>query len=150
MLDELVTDFLIETCHTAARTATYSNRQKIKVDDFKFAIRNSEMMLGRVQQLLNLDKDFKTIRREHFGDVEEGRIGLERPGRGAAGAGAGVGAGLGGVVGGEGEEDEDGEGGEGSVKGDGGRSGVGRLRGGGRGAKRGRKRKRMGNVVMQE
>ena len=36
-LDEIVTDFIIETCHTAAASATYAHRAKIKVDDFKFA-----------------------------------------------------------------------------------------------------------------
>ena len=63
VLDELVTDFVIETCHIAARSAAYSNRQKIKVDDFKFAIRGGELMLGRVQELLLLDKQLKATRR---------------------------------------------------------------------------------------
>ncbi len=78
VLDELVTDFVIETCHTAARSATYSNRQKIKVDDFKFAIRGNEALLGRVQELLVMDKDLKDMRKQHFADVEEGKANLER------------------------------------------------------------------------
>ena len=84
VLDEIVTDFIIETCHTAARAATYSNRQKIKVDDFKFAIRHNESMLGRVQHLLTTELELKKQRNQHFGDVEQGRIGLERSGRAAA------------------------------------------------------------------
>ena len=100
MLDEIVTDFIIETCHTAARAATYSNRQKIKVDDFKFAIRRDESMLGRVQHLLTTELELKKQRNQHFGDVEQGRVGLERTGRLAA------------VAAGEGDDD----GGEGRPK----------------------------------
>lgn len=87
VLDEIVTDFIIETCHAAARSATYSNRQKIKVDDFKFAIRNNEAMLGRVQELLTMDKDLKEMRKQHFDGLEEGKAGLERAAKGVEGGG---------------------------------------------------------------
>ena len=63
ILDELVTDFVIETCHGAAQSAQYSNRQKIKVDDFKHAIRGGELMLGRVQELAAIEKKLKEARR---------------------------------------------------------------------------------------
>ena len=76
VLDEIVTDFIIETCHQAARSATYSNRQKIKVDDFKFAIRGNEAMLGRVQELLGMDKELKEARKQF--DMAEGKAGLEK------------------------------------------------------------------------
>jgi transcription initiation factor TFIID subunit 13 len=76
VLDEIVTDFIIETCHSAARSAAYSNRQKIKVEDFKFAIRNNEEMLGRVQELLGMDKELKEARKQF--DVAEGKQGLEK------------------------------------------------------------------------
>ena len=71
MLDELVTDFVIETCHSAARSAAYSHRQKIKVDDFKFAIRGGEGMLGRVQELLTMQRELQEMRKQF--DVEEGK-----------------------------------------------------------------------------
>ena len=90
-------------------------------------------MLGRVQQLLNLDKELKSARREHFSDVNEGRLGLERPGR-IAGMAETM------------EVDEEKEGGEGSADGVGGRPKGGRGVGSG---KRGRKKKRE-NVLMQE
>ena len=76
VLDEIVTDFIIETCHQAARSATYSNRQKIKIEDFKFAIRNNPAMLGRVQELLGMDKELKEARKQF--DVPEGKAGLEK------------------------------------------------------------------------
>lgn len=59
----------------------YSNRQKIKVDDFKFAIRQNENMLGRVQQLLSMEIEIKNTRRQHFQDVDAGKVGLERAGK---------------------------------------------------------------------
>jgi transcription initiation factor TFIID subunit 13 len=50
VLDEILTDFIIETCHAAALSASYSRRQKIKVDDFKFVLRKDPALLGRVQE----------------------------------------------------------------------------------------------------
>jgi transcription initiation factor TFIID subunit 13 len=76
VLDEITTDFLIETCHDAAKTAAAAGRQKVKVEDFKFAIRGDALMLGRVNELLALDRELKDARRQF--DTEEGRIGLER------------------------------------------------------------------------
>ncbi|MCJ1308402.1 Transcription initiation factor TFIID subunit 13 [Agyrium rufum] len=127
VLDEIVADFIIETCHQAARSASYSNRQKIKVDDFKFAIRDNPMMLGRVQELLGMDKELKAAKQ--LFDDGEGKIGLEKskPKRGDAGGGGGGGSGAAGPVDGvkEGkkgrrgkrkakakDEDEDGDGDE--------------------------------------
>jgi transcription initiation factor TFIID subunit 13 len=37
--------------------AKSANRQKIKVDDFKFAIRKDKIKLGRVEELLYLQKE---------------------------------------------------------------------------------------------
>ncbi|KAI9835535.1 MAG: hypothetical protein M1819_001986 [Sarea resinae] len=64
VLDEIVTDYIIETCHEAALSASYSRRQKIKVDDFKFALRKDPKKLGRVQELLSMDKELKAARRQ--------------------------------------------------------------------------------------
>ncbi|MCJ1461299.1 Transcription initiation factor TFIID subunit 13 [Mycoblastus sanguinarius] len=79
VLDEIVTDYVIETCHTAAKSAEVAGRQKIKVDDFKFAIRKDEVGTGRVKELLQMEKVLKDQRKQF--DTEEGRVGLERGGR---------------------------------------------------------------------
>ena len=79
VLDEIVTDFIIETCHAAARSATVSKRQKIKVEDFRWALRGSEEMLGRVRELFAIEKGLKDARKGF--NVDEGKIGLERGGR---------------------------------------------------------------------
>lgn len=79
ILDEIVTDFIIELCHSAARAAAVSRRQKIKVEDFKWAIRGDELMLGRVRELLGMDKKLKEARKQF--NTDEGKVGLERGGR---------------------------------------------------------------------
>lgn len=58
-LDRIVTDFIIETCWAAAMCASYSRRAKIKVEDFKFMLRRDPRKLGRVTQLLLMDKKLR-------------------------------------------------------------------------------------------
>jgi len=86
VLDEIVTDFIIETCHSAAASAAYARRQKIKVDDFKFAIRKDPAKLGRVQELLSLDKELKDARRQfdQNDDKVVREVGVEDKGKGKA------------------------------------------------------------------
>ena len=62
VLDEILTDFIIETCHAAALSASYSRRQKIKVDDFKFVLRKDPVLLGRVQEQLWRERRIKEAR----------------------------------------------------------------------------------------
>ncbi|KAI9708124.1 MAG: Transcription initiation factor TFIID subunit 13 [Bogoriella megaspora] len=62
-LDEIITDFIIETCHEAAQCASYSRRSKIKVDDFKFVLRKDEKKLGRVAEILRLERELKNQRK---------------------------------------------------------------------------------------
>ncbi|OJD16298.1 hypothetical protein AJ78_03510 [Emergomyces pasteurianus Ep9510] len=73
VLDEIVTDFIIETCHSAAQCATYSRRQKIKVDDFRFALRRDPVKLGRVQELFRIERELKEARRAF--DQNDDRVG---------------------------------------------------------------------------
>ena len=79
VLDTIIVDFIIQTCHDAAAVANYSGRQKVKADDFKFAIRKSPAMVGRVMDLLNKDVELKDARKQF--DVGEGKVGLERGGK---------------------------------------------------------------------
>ena len=88
VLDEIVTDFIIETCHAAAECAAYSHRQKIKVDDFKFALRKDPIKLGRVTELLQMEKDLKNAKR--IAEVDEGAVmKVQKEGGGAEGPGRG-------------------------------------------------------------
>ncbi|KAK7732783.1 hypothetical protein SLS57_000726 [Botryosphaeria dothidea] len=71
VLDEIITDFIIETCHEAALCASYSRRAKIKVDDFKFILRKDPVKLGRVTELLNKEKEIKSQRKVFAVDDEQ-------------------------------------------------------------------------------
>ena len=74
-----MTDYIIDTVHTASKAATVSGRGKVKADDFRFAIRNDEVATGRVKELLTMEKSLKDARKQF--DTGEGKVGLERGGR---------------------------------------------------------------------
>ncbi|KAL8942943.1 MAG: hypothetical protein Q9216_001358 [Gyalolechia sp. 2 TL-2023] len=78
VLDEIVTDVIIETCHAASRHATLNNRQKVKVEDFKFVVSKDERLLGRMIELIGMEKELKKARKVF--DTDEGKVGLERGG----------------------------------------------------------------------
>lgn len=83
-LDEIITDYIIETCHAAAQCAAYSHRQKIKVDDFKFALRKDPKKLGRVTELLQMEKDIRRARK--IAEVDEESV-MRGEGEGGQGRG---------------------------------------------------------------
>ncbi|KAI4147919.1 MAG: hypothetical protein L6R39_002970 [Caloplaca ligustica] len=78
VLDEIVTDFIIETCHVASRHATLNGRQKVKLEDFKWVVRKDERLLGRITELMGMEKELKKARK--IFDTDEGKAGLERGG----------------------------------------------------------------------
>jgi transcription initiation factor TFIID subunit 13 len=71
-LDEIVTDYIIETCHEAASVAHHARRAKIKLDDFKFMLRRDTVKLGRVSDMLETDKELKRKRKAF--DTDEGAV----------------------------------------------------------------------------
>ncbi|KAL8728959.1 MAG: hypothetical protein Q9166_005054 [cf. Caloplaca sp. 2 TL-2023] len=78
VVDEITTDFIIETCHAASRHATLSGRQKVKLEDFKFVVRKDERLLGRMTELIGMEKELKEARKGF--NTDEGKVGLERGG----------------------------------------------------------------------
>lgn len=98
VLDEIVTDYIIETCHEAAAVAHHARRAKIKLDDFKFMLRRDTVKLGRVSEMLETDKELKRKRKAF--DTDEGAVLEGKGGKGEEGGAVGVGVG---VVGEEGE-----------------------------------------------
>lgn len=78
VLDEILTDFIIEACHAAALSASYSRRQKIKVDDFKWVLRKDPELLGRVLEQLWMDKHIKDQRKIDNVTGEGGAAELEK------------------------------------------------------------------------
>jgi len=72
VLDDIITDFVIETCHEAESHARHAGRAKIKVDDFQFVLRQDRKKLGRVQELLDTEREISNRRR--LFDVDEGKV----------------------------------------------------------------------------
>jgi transcription initiation factor TFIID subunit 13 len=73
VLDEIVTDYIIESCHEAAAVAHHARRAKIKLDDFKFMLRRDTGKLGRVSEMLETDKELKRKRKKKKKKKEKGR-----------------------------------------------------------------------------
>ena len=71
VLDEIVTDFIIETCHEAVSHAALVGRQKLTLNDFKFVIHKDRAKLGRVQSLMAADQRMKKEKKLDFGDIGE-------------------------------------------------------------------------------
>lgn len=71
VLEDILQDYIVSICHEAYRMAVAANRQKIKVDDFKFAIRNDPKKLGRVDELLHLQREIAEARKTF--DNSEGK-----------------------------------------------------------------------------
>ena len=108
VLDEIITDYIIETCHEAASVAHHARRAKIKLDDFKFMLRRDTGKLGRVSEMLETDKELKRKRKAF--DTDEGAVLVEKDGGdGNGGEGGGGGTKLGRP---KKKVDGDGEGGE--------------------------------------
>ena len=62
-LNDILTDFVVSTTLAAARTAAYSRRQKVKADDFKWALRGDGRLLGRALEHLWREKSLKDERK---------------------------------------------------------------------------------------
>ncbi|KAF1940201.1 TFIID-18kDa-domain-containing protein [Clathrospora elynae] len=86
VLDEIITDYIIETCHGAASVAHHARRAKIKLDDFKFMLRRDTGKLGRVSEMLETDKELKRKRKAF--DTDEGAVMADKDGKDGGGEGA--------------------------------------------------------------
>lgn len=75
-VDSMVTDFIIESCHAAARTASHAGRQKVKAEDFHFALREDPAKLGRVQELFKIERELKEARKQ-FNENDDRIAGLK-------------------------------------------------------------------------
>lgn len=53
VLDEIATEFIQGLSFEATRVAHHANRQKVKFEDFQFAMRRDPALLGKVQEMLD-------------------------------------------------------------------------------------------------
>lgn len=63
LLDEIATDFIQSLSFEAARIGHYSGRQKIKYEDFEFALRRNPLFLGKVREMFEMSKEVKDARK---------------------------------------------------------------------------------------
>ncbi|EDO15278.1 hypothetical protein Kpol_455p9 [Vanderwaltozyma polyspora DSM 70294] len=55
-LDEVISSYLVDICHKAYKVSKYSNRSKVKLEDFKFVLKNDPIKLGRADELIATNK----------------------------------------------------------------------------------------------
>lgn len=84
MLDEIVTEFLEGVCFEASRHAQVAGRQKLKFDDFEFALRRNPQYLGRVKSMIEKRQKIKEMRRTF--DQEDDALAKEHGKESAAAA----------------------------------------------------------------
>lgn len=63
VLDELLTDFITELCFEAHRSAQLAGRQKIKLDDIKFACRKNPTYLGKIEEIFGKKDEIDKARK---------------------------------------------------------------------------------------
>ena len=77
-LDEILTDFIIETCHSAVEVAAYCGRQKLKTSDFEFVLRKDPDKVGHVQAMFEKKRILDNSRKgADFDALGGGKIGVE-------------------------------------------------------------------------
>ncbi|KAL6939148.1 hypothetical protein ACO0RG_002975 [Hanseniaspora osmophila] len=63
-LDDILISYLSDLSVEAYRAALYSNRTKVKLDDFKFTLRRDPVKLARLNELHALDKAHQQLMKE--------------------------------------------------------------------------------------
>lgn len=70
-LEDILHEYIEIMCQEAYRVARVANRHKLKIDDFKFALRYDPKKLGRAEELLMLQKEIAEARKTI--DTSEGK-----------------------------------------------------------------------------
>ena len=68
LMEDILVDYITTLCQEANRVA---GTRKVRVDDFKFALRKDPKKLGRVEELLMLQKEIAQAKKL-FDDKEGG------------------------------------------------------------------------------
>jgi len=59
----MITDFITEICFEAHRGAHLAGRQKVKLDDVKFACRKDPLYLGKIEEINSKKAEIDTARK---------------------------------------------------------------------------------------
>lgn len=63
VMDEILTEFVEGICFEASRHATVAGRQKLKFDDFEYALRRQPEYLGKIRAMFDKRKEIKEMRK---------------------------------------------------------------------------------------
>lgn len=63
LLDEMVTDFITDVCFESDRAAEIAGRQKVKLDDVKFAMRKNPSYLGKIEEMTEKKNEIEKTRK---------------------------------------------------------------------------------------
>ncbi|KXJ86686.1 transcription initiation factor IID, 18kD subunit-domain-containing protein [Microdochium bolleyi] len=88
--DEIVTEFLEGVCFEASRHAQVAGRQKLKFDDFEFALRHSPAYLGKVRNMIDKRQHINKMRKTFNQDDDTLAKEAERAGKSGGGGGGGA------------------------------------------------------------
>jgi transcription initiation factor TFIID subunit 13 len=72
VLDEILSDFIIDLCFEADRPAQLAGRQKVKLEDFKFACRKDPIRLGKLEEVFAKKAEIDAARKAV--DVNDDKI----------------------------------------------------------------------------
>jgi len=72
VLDEMTTDFIVGLCFEADRAAEIAGRQKVKLDDIKFACRKDPTYLGKIEEIMEKKSEIDKARKAL--DVNDDKI----------------------------------------------------------------------------
>ncbi len=72
VLDEIITDYIIELCFEADLPAQLASRQKVKLEDFKFAVRKDPTKLGKIEEVFERKAEIDAARKAV--DVSDDRV----------------------------------------------------------------------------
>ncbi|CEQ39451.1 SPOSA6832_00964 [Sporobolomyces salmonicolor] len=96
VMEELVIEHITDVCMQAHRIST--NRGKIKVDDFRFALRRDPKKLARIEELLFMQEEIARARRgDNLMDYAEPEDVQAAAGKKGPAGGAAAGSGTGGA-----------------------------------------------------
>ncbi|KAK1765529.1 transcription initiation factor IID, 18kD subunit-domain-containing protein [Phialemonium atrogriseum] len=62
VLDEITTDFIQGVSFEATRAAQHAGRQKLKFEDFEFAMRKNSLYMGKVQEVFEKKREIERAR----------------------------------------------------------------------------------------
>ncbi|KAL2131472.1 hypothetical protein VTI74DRAFT_4983 [Chaetomium olivicolor] len=63
VLDEILTEFIQGVSFEATRAAQHAGRQKVKFEDFEFAMRRNPFYMGKIQEVFEKKKEIEAARK---------------------------------------------------------------------------------------